>query len=246
MSDLRNLYQEVILDHNRSPRNFGRLDDADLEADGHNPLCGDKLSITVKLTGDRVTDLRFEGSGCAISKASASLMTEGVKGRTLDDPAWALRAVPPAGHGSDGPGGRCRARKLAVFARGPRLPGRVKCAILAWHTLRGRGGRPPRGRFDRVGRDFGPPMTVRILGDSTSGNLQLQYVPDDEVAAGDAQTPRRRRMRRPRRAPPRRLPGPFCERAARPAPGRPRPHRAGSAEDPRAQAEADRGVVDRL
>ena len=136
MSDLRDLYQEVILDHNRSPRNFGRLEDADLQADGHNPLCGDRLSITVKLAGDRVTDLRFEGSGCAISKASASLMTEKVKGRTLDE----LRGIFDRFHrlvtDRTAPADDAGLGKLAVFAGVRDYPARVKCAILAWHTLR--------------------------------------------------------------------------------------------------------------
>ena len=136
MSDLRDLYQEVILDHNRSPRNFGRLDDADLRADGHNPLCGDQLSVTVKLAGDRVADVRFEGSGCAISKASASLMTEGVKGRTLDD----LRRLFDRFHrlvtDQSAPADDADLGKLAVFAGVRDYPARVKCAILAWRTLR--------------------------------------------------------------------------------------------------------------
>ena len=136
MSDLRDLYQEVILDHNRSPCNFGRLDDADLQADGHNPLCGDRLSITVKLDGDRVTDLRFEGSGCAISKASASLMTEKVKGGTLDE----LRGLFDRFHrlvtDQTAPADDAGLGKLAVFAGVRDYPARVKCAILAWHTLR--------------------------------------------------------------------------------------------------------------
>ena len=136
MSDLRDLYQEVILDHNRSPRNFGRLEDADLHADGHNPLCGDKLSVTLKLNGDRVTDLRFEGSGCAISKASASLMTEGVKGRTFDE----FREIFDRFHrlvtDQEAPADDAELGKLAVFAGVRDYPARVKCAILAWHTLR--------------------------------------------------------------------------------------------------------------
>lgn len=136
MSDLRDLYQQVILDHNRSPRNFGRLDPADLHADGHNPLCGDRLSITLKLDGDRVTDLRFEGSGCAISKASASLMTEGVKGRTLDELRRLFerfhRLVTDQGAAVDD----AELGKLAVFAGVRDYPARVKCAILAWRTLR--------------------------------------------------------------------------------------------------------------
>ena len=136
MSELRDLYQEVILDHNRSPRNFGRLEDADFHADGHNPLCGDKLSITVKLDGNRVADLRFEGSGCAISKASASLMTECVKGRTLDE----LRVLFDRFHrlvtDQTAAADDIDLGKLAVFAGVRDYPARVKCAILAWHTLR--------------------------------------------------------------------------------------------------------------
>ena len=136
MSDLRDLYQEVILDHNRRPRNFGRLDDADFRADGHNPLCGDRLSVTVKLTGDRVSDVRFEGAGCAISKASASLMTEGVKGRTLDE----LRGLFDQFHrlvtDRTASGDDAGLGKLAVFAGVRDYPARVKCAILAWRTLR--------------------------------------------------------------------------------------------------------------
>ena len=79
--DLKELYRDVILDHNKHPRNFGRLDAADAQADGHNPLCGDRLSVFVKMDGDRIADLKFEGKGCAISTASASLMTEAVKGK---------------------------------------------------------------------------------------------------------------------------------------------------------------------
>ena len=135
MAELRDLYQEVILDHNRSPRNFGPLEDADLRADGHNPLCGDKLSIAVNVVDGVVTDIRFEGSGCAISKASASLMTEGIKGRTLDEARKLFerfhqlvtdRSAPPDEE----------LGKLAVFAGVRDYPARVKCAILAWHTLR--------------------------------------------------------------------------------------------------------------
>ena len=85
MSDLTDLYQEVILDHNRRPRNFGSLEDPDHRAEGYNPLCGDQLKLYLKMDGERVEDIRFEGMGCAISTASASLLTETVKGRTLSD-----------------------------------------------------------------------------------------------------------------------------------------------------------------
>lgn len=136
MSDLRDLYQEVILDHNRSPRNFGRLDGADLSADGHNPLCGDRLSVTVKLNGDRVSDVRFEGAGCAISKASASLMTEGVKGRTLDELPRLFDRFHRLVTDRTAPVDDAELGKLAVFAGVRDYPARVKCAVLAWHTLR--------------------------------------------------------------------------------------------------------------
>lgn len=138
MNELRDLYQEVILDHNKKPRNFGTLEQATHEADGHNPLCGDQLHIAVTLDGDRVSDVRFEGSGCAISTASASLMTESVKGKTVEeaeelfggfhdlltgDPSIAARASADLG-------------KLAVFEGVREFPVRVKCATLSWHTLK--------------------------------------------------------------------------------------------------------------
>lgn len=137
MSELRDLYQEVILDHNRQPRNFGAVADANRLANGHNPLCGDKLRITVRLEGDTIADIRFDGSGCAISKASASLMTESVKGRTIAeaDELFAgfhqmLTAQPGVAHEEPGLG------KLDVFGGVSEFPMRVKCATLAWHTLR--------------------------------------------------------------------------------------------------------------
>jgi nitrogen fixation NifU-like protein len=137
MSDLRELYQEVILDHNRRPRNFRVIEGASRTARGHNPLCGDRLTLYLTLDGDRIADAAFEGSGCAISKASASLMTEAVKGRTIAE-AEALferfhamvTAPPDAAPGGDGLG------KLAVFAGVRDYPARVKCASLAWHTMK--------------------------------------------------------------------------------------------------------------
>lgn len=136
MSELRDLYQEVILDHNRSPRNFGHLDDANRRADGHNPLCGDRLDVTVKVVEGVVTDLRFEGSGCAISKASASLMTEAVKGKTIDEFHelfdYFHRLVTDETLSVD----ERALGKLAVFSGVRDYPARVKCAILAWHTLK--------------------------------------------------------------------------------------------------------------
>ena len=132
--DLKELYRDVILDHNRQPRNFGRLDDATGRAEGHNPLCGDQLSLTVRLNGERIEDIRFEGRGCAISTASASLMTEAVKGKDraavhdLFEQVHALltRAdlAPQASLG-----------KLAALSGVREFPARVKCASLCWHTL---------------------------------------------------------------------------------------------------------------
>ena len=134
MSDLRDLYQEVILDHNRHPHNFGELDGADRHADGHNPLCGDRLAVYVNLDGETIVDVTFLGSGCAISKASASLMTDAVKGRTLDEARRLferfLALVTDAAPADPALG------KLAVFAGVRDYPTRVKCASLAWHTLR--------------------------------------------------------------------------------------------------------------
>ena len=134
--DLRDLYQEIILDHNRTPRNFGPLDDADARADGNNPICGDRLSVAIKVAEGVVTDVRFQGSGCAISKASASLMTERIKGQTLGETRALFdrfhRLVTDETAPIDDPA----LGKLAVFAGVRDYPARVKCAILAWHTLR--------------------------------------------------------------------------------------------------------------
>jgi nitrogen fixation NifU-like protein len=130
---LTELYREVILDHNRQPRNFGRLDPHDAEARGHNPLCGDQLTLTLNRDGDRITDLRFEGNGCAISMASASMMTEAVKGKdraavqALFERVHALLTDSRAA--SDGLG------KLAALSGVREFPARVKCASLCWHTL---------------------------------------------------------------------------------------------------------------
>lgn len=135
MTDLSELYQEVILDHNRSPRNFKRPERTNRTSEGHNPLCGDEVTVHLDLEGDVIRDVGFQGSGCAISKASASVMTTLVKGRTVAE-ADALferfhdlvttgqtRDTVDLGH-------------LAVFAGVHEYPSRVKCAALAWHTLR--------------------------------------------------------------------------------------------------------------
>ncbi len=136
MSNLRELYQEVILDHNRHPRNLGVLPDADRTAEGSNPLCGDKLSVFLKIDGDVISDIRFQGSGCAISRASASLMTDRVKGQTLAEVQRLFeRFHAMVMTDTDQP----RLEdfgKLAVLAGVRDYPMRVKCATLAWHTLR--------------------------------------------------------------------------------------------------------------
>jgi len=133
-SAFNELYQEVILDHNRRPHNFRTIDQA-RHAEGYNPLCGDRLTVYLKMDGDRIQDASFQGSGCAISKASASLMTDSVKGKTLEE-ARALferfqRLITrSANEPVDDLG------KLSVFAGVRQYPTRVKCASLAWHTLR--------------------------------------------------------------------------------------------------------------
>jgi len=133
MSDLGELYQEIILDHYKSPRNFGTLEEANRIAQGDNPLCGDRLALWVRLAGDRIEEVRFQGAGCAISTASASLMTEAVKGRTKADAEATFekfhRLVTEGGDGDE-------LGKLAVFSGVREFPVRVKCATLAWHTLR--------------------------------------------------------------------------------------------------------------
>ncbi len=133
MSDLRELYQEVIFDHNRSPRNFHEMADADHHADGHNPLCGDQLTVYLRIEDGKVADASFVGHGCAISTASASLMTEAVKGLSIEQ-AESLFADFHAMLTDVAPEGRDFG-KLEVFSGVREFPARVKCATLAWHTL---------------------------------------------------------------------------------------------------------------
>jgi nitrogen fixation NifU-like protein len=132
--DLKDLYRDVILDHNKRPRNFGQLEHADSRADGHNPLCGDKLTVFLKMSGDRVEDVRFEGKGCAISTASASLMTEAVKGKQKAEIGTLFNRVhsllTQQGTVADSSLG-----KLAALSGVREYPARVKCASLCWHTL---------------------------------------------------------------------------------------------------------------
>lgn len=137
MDELRDLYQATILDHNKKPRNFGTLEEADGQADGHNPLCGDKLTVYVTLEDDRVVDVAFEGAGCAISTASASLMTERVKGKSISEIESDFGRFHDLVAGApDAPVDMGSLGKLAVFSGVREYPMRVKCATLAWHTLR--------------------------------------------------------------------------------------------------------------
>jgi nitrogen fixation protein NifU and related proteins len=133
--ELKELYRDVILDHNRSPRNFGRLEPADAQAAGHNPLCGDKLTLTLRIQGDQVQDLRFEGQGCAISTASASLMTEAVKGRSRAQIAQLYEQVHALLTAPTGAAGAADLGKLMALAGVAEFPARGKCASLCWHTL---------------------------------------------------------------------------------------------------------------
>jgi len=137
MSELNELYQEVILDHSMHPHNFGPMPEATRKAEGYNPLCGDQVTVYLKLEGDKIQDIRFEGRGCAISKASASVMTEVVRDKTPAQTEALFKTFhalvtedPKPGETPDALG------KLAAFSGVHEFPTRVKCAILAWHTLR--------------------------------------------------------------------------------------------------------------
>jgi nitrogen fixation NifU-like protein len=132
--ELKDLYRDVILDHNRQPRNFGRLDPADALADGHNPLCGDRLTVSLRMAEDTITDIRFEGKGCAISTASASLMTEAVKGRSRDSVHELFGRVHALLTQQQAPVDESLG-KLAALSGVREFPSRVKCASLCWHTL---------------------------------------------------------------------------------------------------------------
>lgn len=135
MPDANELYQLVILDHNRAPRNYRLMEGADREAEGYNPMCGDQLKVWLKLEGDRIADVSFQGSGCAISKASASLMTTAVKGKTREEARKVFESFHRMMTGSGGPADDLPA-KLAVFAGVREFPMRVKCATLGWHALK--------------------------------------------------------------------------------------------------------------
>lgn len=135
MSDLRDLYQELILDHNKNPRNFHKLEGANHEAEGFNPLCGDKIHLYLKMDGNKIQDLGFQGSGCAISRASASLMTATLKGKTRKDAEKLFSIFHEMVTGKRVAKEEDELGKLAAFSGVGEFPARVKCATLAWHTL---------------------------------------------------------------------------------------------------------------
>lgn len=136
MPDLTELYQQTIIEHNRNPRNFRKLPAANRAAEGNNPLCGDRISLSVQVEGDVIQDIAFQGAGCAISKSSASLMTGAVKGKTTAEAEALFRAFHDmVTGGPDAPADPAALGKLAAFAGVRAFPARVKCANLAWHTL---------------------------------------------------------------------------------------------------------------
>jgi len=135
MSDLRELYQQVILDHNKKPRNFRVIEPCEHEADGFNPLCGDKVHVYVTLDGDTIADVTFQGEGCAISTAAASMMTEAIKGKSIAE-AEAIFAAYQKMVTGDVEADSAQLGKLVIFEGVREYPMRVKCATLAWHTMR--------------------------------------------------------------------------------------------------------------
>ena len=137
MSDLRELYQEVILDHGRSPRHFRTLEDADRSANGYNPLCGDKITVFLRTKDGRIEEAAFQGSGCAISMAAASMMSQAIRGATTEELDQKFHAFHDMVTGQvDETGASATLGKLIVFAGVCKFPVRVKCATLAWHTAR--------------------------------------------------------------------------------------------------------------
>ena len=134
MFDIKDLYQEIIVDHNRNPRNFGIIDNADKIIEGFNPLCGDKLKLYLKTEGQNIADISFDGSGCAISVASASLMTDAMKGKSINDAELLFNSFHELITNENGVDEKSLG-KLAVLAGVKDYPARVKCATLCWHTL---------------------------------------------------------------------------------------------------------------
>ena len=137
MTELRELYQQIILDHNKTPRNFGKLDTANRAQEGYNPLCGDHLHVYLHVADDTIADISFEGSGCAISKASASLMTAALKGKPVPEAVAMFEKFQEMVTAEvDAPVDDQSLGKMAVFAGVREFPMRVKCATLAWHTMK--------------------------------------------------------------------------------------------------------------
>ena len=135
MTDSKSLYQEVILDHNKKPRNYGAVAQASHHAEGHNPLCGDHIRVTMQMNGENIAAIAFEGESCAICKASASMMTVAVKGKTRTDAETMLQEFRGIVTGQLDVAAASHIGRLAVFSGVHELPARVKCAILPWHTL---------------------------------------------------------------------------------------------------------------
>ena len=137
MTELRELYQQIILDHNKNPRNFGKIDAANRVREGYNPLCGDHMHVYLHVAGDTIADISFEGSGCAISKASASLMTAALKGKPVPEAVAMFEKFQEMVTAEvDAPVDDQSLGKMAVFAGVREFPMRVKCATLAWHTMK--------------------------------------------------------------------------------------------------------------
>lgn len=135
MADLRDLYQEVILEHSKAPRNYRELAVANQHAEGYNPLCGDHFTVYLHVEGDAIRDISFQGSGCAISKASASMMTQALKGKSKEEARKLFDRFHKLVTTGEANGDRPELGKLAVFSGVSEFPVRVKCATLAWHTL---------------------------------------------------------------------------------------------------------------
>ena len=136
MSDLRELYQQVILDHNKNPRNFREMEDATRRVEGYNPLCGDHYTVFVKTEGDNIAEVSFTGSGCAISKASASVMSATVKGKSKEEAERLFDTFHRLVTGDASGLSAADLGRLAAFSGVSEFPARVKCATLAWHTLK--------------------------------------------------------------------------------------------------------------
>lgn len=182
--ELRELYQEAILDHNRKPRNFRKLEEASRTAEGYNPLCGDKVKVYLRIENDQVSDVSFEGSGCAISVASASMMTESVKGRTLSAVHRLIEKFHAFVTAEAGPASELiELGKLAVFAGVREFPIRVKCATLPWHTLRAAiENRPETVSTDSLSLSGRPAMTTDQVRETENKVIDvLRTIRDPEI-----------------------------------------------------------------